>query len=334
MVAAPPTPSVANAGAVGAPAAPRGAAWWRRWEIPTWLVAAAIYGAWAGLVWFHAVIPWPLLVIAGAYVLAWHFSLQHEAIHGWQSIPPWLRTALVWPPIGGWLPFALYRHSHTVHHRNQNLTYPGLDTESVYHREEDWARYSKAWRAVLMFNQTLLGRMLIGPVLRLRKLVLTEGARVRAGDFRNGGIWLRFALGLAAVLWFVSSVAHMPIWKYYLLMVYPAFSLGLVRAFIEHRWGEHPEERVASVESNWVFGLLFLWNNLHIVHHLDPILPWYEIPGAYRRGREELLRRNGSYVFRGYGEIARRWGLRPVFIPIHPRGAPDKAEAPAAHRAA
>jgi fatty acid desaturase len=292
--------------------------WWRRWEVPTWLVAFAIYGSWAALVVFNRAIPWPILALAGAYVLAWHFSLQHEAIHGWRSLPLWLRTAVVWAPIGGWLPYELYRRNHTIHHRDQNLTYPGLDTESVYHRPQDWARYSRLWRAVLLFNQTLLGRLTIGPLLRLRKLVIIESAMVRRGDFSNLWIWVRFAVGLGAVLTFVKLVGHMPIWKYYLVIVYPGFSLGMVRAFIEHRWGETPEERIASVESNWVFGLLFLWNNLHIVHHLEPALPWYEIPGAYRRDRERLLTLNGHYRVAGYGEIARRWLLRPVFVPVHP----------------
>ena len=297
-----------------------GGPWWVRWEIPTWLVAIGVYASWAALVVFNASIPWPILALLAAYVLAWHFSLQHEAIHSWRSIPLLLRTAIVWPPIGGWLPYELYRHSHSIHHRDANLTYPGLDTESVYHRQKDWDRYSRPWRAILMFNQTLLGRLTVGPMLRLRKLVLTEFGLLRKGDYRNVWIWARFALGLAAVLTFVKLVGHMPIWKYYVLFVYPGLSLGLLRAYIEHRWGDHPEERIAIVESNWVFGLLFLWNNIHIVHHLYPAKPWFEIPKTYRDEREELLRRNGDYRFSGYAEIARRWGLRPVFTPIHPGG--------------
>jgi hypothetical protein len=39
----------------------------------------------------------------------WHFSLQHEAIHSMRGIPKRLRRALVWPPIGIWFPFELYR---------------------------------------------------------------------------------------------------------------------------------------------------------------------------------------------------------------------------------
>ncbi|MBC2664029.1 fatty acid desaturase [Novosphingobium flavum] len=306
------------------PAPPALSRWWERAEVPTWLVFAAIYGGWILLIVNANRIPWPLFSLAGAWLVTWHFSLQHEAIHGWLSLPRWLRHALVWPPIGGWLPFELYRRSHSQHHRDVDLTYPGFDTESVYHKPEDWARYSPAWRAVLMFNQTLLGRLLIGPLLRLRKLVLIEGGMLVRGDFRNLGIWLRFFAGLAVVLWFVSGVGHVPVWKYYLLVVYPGFSLGLLRAFIEHRWGEHPEERVAIVESNWVFGLLFLWNNIHVVHHLHPSLPWFRIPAAWRGARAELLALNGHYRFAGYGEIARAWLLRPVFVPVHPEPRPEQ----------
>lgn len=299
--------------------------WWRRAEMPNWIVAAIIYTSWVVLVLHARALPWYVVVPVGAYILAWHFSLQHEAIHGWLSLPKWLRTAIVWPPIGGWLPFELYRRSHSTHHRDVNLTVPTVDTESVYHRSEDWQRYSALWRSILLANQTLLGRMLLGPFLRLRKLALIEIGLLRTGDFRNVVIWLRFFLTLAAILWFVSAVGHFAIWKYYLLIVYPGFSLSLLRAFIEHRWGQTPEERIAVVESNFVFGLLFLWNNIHIVHHINPSMPWYEIPGYYRRNRAQLLSLNGSYCFPGYIHIARRWLLRPVFVPIHPIQQDQKA---------
>ena len=291
---------------------------WRRYELPNWVVAIAIYGAWAILFGNARHLPWYVLSPVGAYILAWHFSLQHEAIHGWLSAPKWLRTALVWPPIGGWLPFEIYRKSHSQHHRDVNITVPAADTETVYHRKEDWDRYSKAWRAVLMFNQTLLGRLLIGPILRLRKLVIVEAGLLRAGDFRNVGVWLRFFVSIAAILWFVSSVGGMPVWQYYLLIVYPSMSIGLLRAFIEHRWGDTPDERIAAVETNRLFGMLFLWNNLHIVHHVHPSMAWYDIPGYYRANRAKLLAMNGSYMFPGYLHIARRWFWRPVFVPVHP----------------
>jgi fatty acid desaturase len=67
-----------------------------------------------------------------------------------------------------------------------------------------------------------------------------------------------------------------------------------------------------------VFGILFLFNNLHVVHHLKPTLPWYEIPRYYRHNRADLLRSNGNFFYRGYAQLAARHFFVPVFSPVHP----------------
>ena len=67
-----------------------------------------------------------------------------------------------------------------------------------------------------------------------------------------------------------------------------------------------------------IIGALFLWNNLHVAHHLRPTIPWYQLPRFYRDNREKLLAHNNNYYFRGYWDITRRWLLKPVFVPIHP----------------
>ena len=126
------------------------------------------------------------------------------------------------------------------------------------------------------------------------------------------------ARGLAVIFWLARDVFGLPIWQYLLFFAYPGIVLGLLRAFIEHRAGPRPGERTAIIESNWLFGLLFLWNNLHVAHHLRPTIPWYQLPRFYRDNREKLLAHNGDYYFRGYAEIARRWLVKPVFVPIHP----------------
>jgi fatty acid desaturase len=288
------------------------------WEVPTYLLAAAIYASWVLLIWFHRVIPWWIEMPLGAYVIAWQFSLQHETIHGFRGAPAWLRFAIAFPPLGLWFPYALYRKSHSIHHRNTYLTVPGEDTETYYVRKADWDQMSPFWRGVLLFNQTLLGRLLIGPLLRLGKMVERETGRVWRGDTSHLTHWAVHVPAVAALLWFISGVCGMPWWYYVLVVAYPGFSLGLLRAFIEHRYGARPGERIASVESNTLFGLLFLYNNLHIAHHLKPTLPWYELPRFYRENREKLLKHNGHYVFRGYWQIARRWFLKPVFVPVHP----------------
>jgi fatty acid desaturase len=290
----------------------------RQFDGPTWIVALVLYSLWFLLIWFNALLPWWVIMPVGAYLLAWHFSLQHEAIHAFRGVPAWLRFAAVFPPLGLWFPYPLYRKSHTTHHRDVNLTIPGVDTESYYVRRADWERMSRIRRALLTFNQTMAGRLLIGPALRLWIMVTRESGRVRKGDYTHLPHWAVHAVAVALLFWFIAGVCGMPWWQYCLLVAYPGLSLGLLRAFTEHRAAEDSQERTASVESNVLFGLLYLYNNLHVAHHLKPTMPWYDIPSYYRANRVELLKGNGHFVYRGYGELARRWLFVPVFSPVHP----------------
>jgi fatty acid desaturase len=286
---------------------------------PTWLVVAILYGGWAALIWFHASLPWWVLAPVGAYLVAWHFSLQHEAIHSFLSAPKWLRWAVVMPPLGLWFPFPLYYEAHRKHHQNTHLTEPGVDTESQYLKGADWER-SPAWlRRVLVANQTLAGRVLVGPPLRLVRLAKREAGRIFDGDYSHVMHWIVHVFLVALLFVYISGIAGMPWWQYVLLIAWPAFGLGWIRSFIEHRYGHRPCERTAIVESNPFWCLLFLNNNLHAVHHVYPKMAWYEIPSFWRAHREKVLAHNGNYYFRGYGEIASKWLLKPVFIPSHPR---------------
>ena len=67
-----------------------------------------------------------------------------------------------------------------------------------------------------------------------------------------------------------------------------------------------------------LFGMLYLYNNLHVAHHLKPTMPWYEIPRYYRANRASLLESNGELVYRGYWQLAKAYFLKPVFSPVHP----------------
>jgi fatty acid desaturase len=290
----------------------------RQFDGPTWLVAIALYTLWFLLIWFHAVLPWWIIMPVGAYLLAWHFSLQHEAIHAFRGVPAWLRFAVVFPPLGLWFPFPLYRKSHSTHHRDVNLTIPGVDTESYYVVKADWDRMWPLKRALLTFNQTMAGRLLVGPALRLWILLTKETKRVRQGDTSHLPHWALHAVAVAALFWFISGVCGFPWWQYCLLVAYPGLSLSLLRAFTEHRAAADSEERTAAVESNVLFGMLYLYNNLHVAHHLKPTMPWYDIPRFYRENRAALLESNGQFVYKGYGVLARRYFLVPVFSPIYP----------------
>src|SRR6202162_2690696 len=172
----------------------------------TWVVALVLYGAGFLLIWFNAVLPWWVIMPVGAYLIAWQFSLQHEAIHAFRGVPDWLRFAIVFPPLGLWFPYPLYRKSHTTHHRDANLTVPGVDTESYYVRRADWERMSRGRRALLTFNHTMAGRLLIGPALRLWIMVTRESGRVRKGDYTHLPHWAVHVAAVAALFWFISGL--------------------------------------------------------------------------------------------------------------------------------
>ena len=67
-----------------------------------------------------------------------------------------------------------------------------------------------------------------------------------------------------------------------------------------------------------LLGFLFLNNNIHLVHHKHPGLPWYALPAAYRARRADWQAINQGYVFRNYGAVMRDFGLRSKEPVAHP----------------
>jgi fatty acid desaturase len=290
--------------------------WWERFEGPTFVVAVALYGGWASLIACHERIPWWLTAVLGAFVVAWHGSLQHETIDALVRVPRPVRTLLASPPLGLWLPYAIYARSHRLHHRSTELTDPIDDPESYYHDPSRWPRYPRAIRLLYLANQTLLGRLTIGPLLQIASFAGSEARALAAGGRGHLREWLVHLLSVAALFALVSEVARMPWWQYVVLIAYPGASLTMLRSFVEHRHSETAPERTALVESGFLFALTFLNNNLHIVHHRAPTIPWYRLPAMWAARREAYRREAGELYFAGYRQIARRWLVRPAFVPV------------------
>ncbi|MGH6944797.1 MAG: fatty acid desaturase [Geminicoccaceae bacterium] len=285
---------------------------------PTWLIALAVYGGFGLLTWYHAILPWWLLMPLGGMLIAWHGSLQHEAIHDQIAPSGWLNDAVALPPLNLWLPYPIYRRTHQTHHDFEILTEPWRDPESFYLDRATWLRLPRPVRLVLEVYNTLLGRVVLGPFLVIGQFLWAEARALRRGDLRNRWAWLWHLLGVALVLGWVIGVCGIPLWQYLLLFVLPGASLTLVRSFAEHKAAHTPYERTAVIEAGRLFSLLYLNNNLHFAHHKRPDLPWHALPRYYLGHREELLEENGGLLYRGYREILRRFFLRPVDSPAHP----------------
>lgn len=295
------------------PSAPRLPA---RLELPTVLLAVAIHGGWLAATWWHAAIPTLLLPLIGGWLIAWHGSLQHETIHGHPTGSARVNAALGAVPLALWLPYAVYRRTHLAHHDTPAVTDPFDDPESRY------LPATAGWRGSLSLlverlQASLLGRLLLGPPLTIGRFLLLEAARCRAAPAVALREWLPHLAGVAVLLAWLQ-LCGFGLWHYVLAFVYPGTALSLLRSFAEHRADADPERRVAVVERAGLFALLFLHNNLHAAHHRAPGVPWYRLPAYYRRHRAGLLVTNGGLLYRGYGDVARRFLLRPHDRLIHP----------------
>jgi len=290
---------------------PRSVGW------PTILVAFLIYGGFALVTWFHEHLAAWLLLPLGAYLVAWQGSLQHEVVHGHPTRWPWLNRLLIFFNLGLWLPFEHYRESHIRHHRDEWLTDPLEDPESWYLTAEHWGKCHRFLRGLLWINNTVAGRLLVGPPLVVGRFFQGELQALLAGNFQWRA-WLLNLVSATLLLAWVTLACGMSFWAYLLLFAYPGTSLTLLRSFAEHRARPAAAERTLVVEASIPMALLYLNNNLHAVHHSFPGEPWFRLPAIWRRERERLLAQNGDYRFSGYAEIVARYLLWPKEGPVHP----------------
>lgn len=289
----------------------------REWELPTWLLAIVIYGAWLTLTYYHGVIPWYVLAPLGTLIIAWHGSLQHEACHG-HPISFKVADIIGTPPLSLITPFPLYRKYHLVHHANHHLTDPHRDPEAYYWRKEDWQALPVMARGLLLVNQTFVGRMLLGPAISSFRFFKAELTRMVRGNWSHLGIWFRHGTYVALTLYWVVAICDMPFWQYALFFVYPGLSMGMIRSFYEHRYDASADARSVIVENSPFFQWLFLNNNFHVVHHDLPRMPWYEIDEHYKANRLEYRALNRHFVVPSYGGLMLEYMFKPIFHPIHP----------------
>jgi len=289
-----------------------------RFEAPTLALAVVIYGGWFGLTFFWRALPIWVAAPVGAWLCAWQMSLQHEVIHGHPTRHPRLNDLIGAPPLNLWLPYALYRDSHRRHHRDAHLTDPLEDPESTYVTYEAWRRAGPLRRWLHVACNTLVGRFLLGPPRAVALLWLRQARLVGGGRIDLARVWLIHGVGVALVLVWVCGVCRIGIVSYVACVVYPAMALSMIRSLAEHRAANDVGERTAVVERAGLLGLLFLNNNLHLLHHERPELPWYALPATWRAMRADRLVARGGPVYRSYLEVAARYAFRPHHSGPHP----------------
>lgn len=287
-----------------------------RIDWPTIAVATAIYGGWLAVTAWHALLPLPVLALLGGGLVAWQGSLQHETIHGHPTNRRLLNDAIGMPPLSLYLPYAVYRRSHLAHHGCGAITDPAADPESRYHEGHGIAPRLAAMQA------TLIGQLLFGPAIVVARFLGGELVRLRRAPIALLRDWLPHLAGVALLIAWLDHVG-LSVGTYLLAFVYPGVALTLLRGYAEHRADLATTAHAAIVERGGVFALLFLNNNLHVAHHERPGLPWYRLPDYHRAHRARFLAEGGR-IYRGYGEVMRRFAFSPHDDLHHPAYRADR----------
>ena len=292
-----------------------------RVEWPTAALIAFVHGSWAAVLMTAGTLgPLPAILLL-APVLTLQSSLQHEVLHGHPFRSRRLSELSVALPIELVIPYARFRDMHLAHHHDPALTHPYDDPETNYLDPEAWAALSPVSRALLRANNTLAGRMLLGPAISIWTFWRGDWRALRDGEARLARDWAGH-LAAAAVVLAAVWLSALPIWAY-AAAVYASQSILKIRTFAEHRAHEAPRARSVVIEDRGPLAFLFLSNNLHALHHARPGLAWYRLRRAYETERESVLARNGGYAFRSYGALMRAhlWRAKdPVAHPLWHRG--------------
>jgi len=288
-----------------------------RGEWRTVVVIVAVYAGWLAVVLGHRFLPWWATAALLAWFGAWHLSLLHELAHGRPFRQDRSNVLVGSLPVTLWIPFRSFRAVHLRHH-DSALTVPIDDPESFYTAGPAWAAAGPVRRAVLRANCTMAFRLLVWSALSVLAFVRDE---LRAAW--RGAPGTRRALGehLAgvAVVVAVMTMSGIPWWLYLLGAVYGARMLNLVRSFAEHRWVPGDAPRTAMVEAGPVMSLLMLNVNLHVAHHAEPWVPWFDIPAVAARIDAAGQAASGAGRYRGgYLEVLRRYAFRPLDDPRYP----------------
>lgn len=308
---------------------------------PTLLMMGLCYGMWGAATLWLTTFSVPLSILLAGVAIALHGSLQHEAIHGHPFRAAWLNDLAVFPALSLVIPYARFRETHLAHHRDANLTDPYDDPESHYLDPARWHRLAWPVRGLLQVNNTLLGRVLLGPLVGTVGFFMNEARAHSAGDSRviSGWAWhIPAVLAVALWVWLVP----MTVWAY-LIAAYLGLGILKIRTYLEHRAHEASRARTVIIEDRGPLALLFLNNNLHVVHHMHPDVPWYALPALYHANKARYLKVNEGYRYRSYAEVIARYLFvqkDPVAHPLitanvakaHDRAGQDRAGGPAHDR--
>ena len=286
-------------------------------EWPTLILMLCVYGAYA----FGAFVVLPVSFILGLLIIViagvLHSSLTHEVLHGHPFKSAIAHALLVFPALIIFIPYLRFKDTHLEHHRDERLTDPYDDPETNFMDPQVWDQLPKWRQSLHQFNNTLLGRMFVGPILSQIAFMRADLRLILAGDRRVALGWFLHVPSLIVAYVMVVMVADVRIWLW-VLAAYLSMAILKIRTYLEHRVHDHPRGRSVVVEDRGLLSFLFLNNNLHSVHHAHPSVPWYALPRLFASKRDRFLTMNDGYHFGCYGEVIRKFAINRKDPVAHP----------------
>jgi fatty acid desaturase len=172
-------------------------------------------------------------------------------------------------------------------------------------------------KAAYWANRTILFRMFVWTIVSTVTYLWSKIRLMLRGDKQTSLAMATHVAGLVVVVYFVRSVAGMPLWQFALGTTYGGRILNAIRPFPEHKYQSDTEVRTAMVMAGPFMSLLMLNNNLHVAHHEEPGVAWYEVPNMSARvDAVERAREAGLLYEGGYAEVFRKFSFKPMGAPL------------------
>ena len=287
-------------------------------EFRTFFLITACYSAIAVLILNPLDIPLIAQMVLLIPLITLHSSLQHELMHGHPFKSQRVNDLLAMVPVGLFVCYYRFKESHLKHHNDRVICDPYEDPESWYLTKDSWHQKPTWLQNLLQFNNTLIGRMLLGPAIGIIGFTAHE---MKQGPLSVRLFWFLHFTFSTFLLLAINTWGNIPVWAY-LICCYFGYSLLMIRTFIEHQASSSILARSVIIEKKGFFSFLFLNNNFHAVHHAYPKLAWYRIPTLFERNRDRFMGNNKNYYFKNYAEVFARFLFtvkEPVIYPLDNR---------------
>ncbi len=225
---------------------------------------------------FQGWLPWWAAVILGFVSSFAGFTPVHEAVHGnvsrWKALNALVGHACSLLLTGAFRPYCFL---HREHHLHTNKSTEDPDTWCG--RGPIWALPLRWLTQDIGYLQYYFSRWSTRPLSERADLLLCSGLYVglAIGSFLfNQQLFLALILG-----WFIPARLAL-------------FALAATFSWLPHEphMATSPIQATTVRSSSWLTWLL-LGQNYHLVHHLDPSVPFYRLEKMWKRNRVDFLRR-------------------------------------------